>query len=422
MPTTYCKAVNECPYIAEGVSWTTHYSILSNFIPTQKTDYDVMTSFTVIPPKIACITLLFMLLIFLLIHGFHKMMPDVSGYAMNQVKLLWDIATSLSFQFNFDSDVALSLKIILVSFSMMIFWVAQYYNGYFSTDLIVQEKAEKVDSLEDLVNSTKYPLWFLANPVVEEFNSRHNDIYGEVWKKHLKQVKREGVAFDDILKFEPGNVGTHLQRIQHHEGALILSMLMEAGIKAMYCMGIDDIEDSTIHESDTKFSESVYTSLMGRQIRPELRSTLTLAWSHLFEANIFNQWWLKQTDLIVIGIVDKIDLKLRQCLTELKNTDQDVESIIWRVRNVRLVFVYSGGGFVIALIFLILELIKRLVKKLVRTRRRKKLRTELERRRFSIRNSWRIQTTNHYDQKLSGYARRQSILNSSNRTSNFTIT
>ena len=139
---------------------------------------------------------------------------------------------------------------------------------------------------------------------------------------------------------------------------------------------------------------------MHKKIRPKVRKVLHSAWARFFEAGNFGQIWRRQIDIMITNYGIVVDSKLEQCLNEKYGHDQNVDDIVWQVRNFRLLFIYSACFVLIAIVTIIFELIVRKFKKMFKKRKRKKIRQEIKNRRELRRNSWRRSSFNHYQHQL----------------------
>lgn len=93
-------------------------------------------------------------------------------------------------------------KVLLLSFSMFIFFVLAYFSGQINTDLVNGIKPFQIDSMEDILlpEAASYrPVWRKAGMLQKFFQESSPDsVHGKIWKKAISMGIEDSLMTDSI--------------------------------------------------------------------------------------------------------------------------------------------------------------------------------------------------------------------------------
>lgn len=224
MPIDSYEFGDRFPLVADTTFKHSPTVIVSHFVyKTNSTStLDVIDSLAKFNVNVMIATVAMTLLLVLLLTCYKKLMKK-SG--CNQIT--WNVVRALVNQhdFNVTQYYERSIALIVIMFA---FWLVQFYNAYFSTDLVVDRQASVIDSLRDLVDGDTYPMFPSGSGI--PFKQATSGLMKQVWQKHLSNRKFNGVLEINAQTFQPMN-----EKLSTQEGALITSEDYEKIVRIVHC-------------------------------------------------------------------------------------------------------------------------------------------------------------------------------------------
>ena len=164
-----------------------------------------------------------------------------------------------------------SRKQFFFSFTLLAFFVSQFVMYMYESGLLVQQKLEAIDSLEDLANSKNYTACFLApyNLWKTKFAEAKHHPYSTIWRKAMEKNRNDTSKFLKPAKgrWKPG----------FEDQVLITMYGMNRYVRDMFCKFMKDLpgmENRVTHESRERFLPARILSIMRFGIPKPLKERL----------------------------------------------------------------------------------------------------------------------------------------------------
>ena len=264
------KYASADPPFKLSVWFETEFALLGEEGKTRKgaEDYvlDVAESLSVLKPSAALLYAFWFLLLYALFRNARALLhpaqncPDTTNYVWLILRAIFhDIIAN-------PSSLTARILIFLLSISIGAFVV--YYNGLFSTDLVVQEKGAVIDSIEDLVKAEVPPCLPKGYGVEELLHDSKDYYFRKAYE--LFRAHRERAAID----IDAMNAAKTLAKIQSGWCVVVtLSMALDL-FKLIYCCTLDDPLSSRLHLGKHRFGYTLGAWLVNRNINSILEQRL----------------------------------------------------------------------------------------------------------------------------------------------------
>lgn len=354
------------PYYVDGANWDTYYQIASNFKPVDgEKSADVtetLTVFTwgVIGCAIGSFVLVYLMSVVFRAGIYFKKFKQ----RLRKDSVIWELVTILLCNDNIACYTTYSMRVLMTSLIVGMFYVVQYYGGYFNTDLVVVAKPFKIDNLDDLVISNKVPIWFMLDPTMYDYEHGRTAAHLRVWQRHLENKKlRDGDPNKVVNQYQTVDAevfGRICNYLSDHKAALITVRQLASFQKMVYCISEPYGEDRdftpTAHLSKP-LDETVFGSLFHPNASWEVRSRYHYQLIRMFEGKLIHKALYEKADEVALDMVlggKSIGEKVAKCMrgNEREQTPDDLVVVIGNIT--RLIF-YCFCVTMFGLLVLVLE-------------------------------------------------------------------
>lgn len=383
--TTYNFSSATFPGHVDSVNWEVDYRIATNYAPVEDAacERDVIESVAVFSADLICYFTLLMVLCYLTSVAVRKVM-DVHAQVKRPASkdsFCWQMLTVLLNNMSLSDYAYFSLRILMSTVVVGVFYMVQYYNGYFSTDLVVMKEASKINSLADLASDPleRQPIWLQVDPSMDDFRIGKSAEHTKIWQRHLAtpNASRDNIVSTSA---EADSVEYVLRKLAAREGAMICPSPAAVMLHMVYCFKHKNDADRTFHVAEQGFDRSLYGGFFSLESSVEIRQRLHRQTMRLFEGKLVQKELYDKVMGQGMAYVD-MDNDLRTCLG-IMSAEQSVESIKVPLENVKVLMQFCVFSTLSAISVVIAEkainlfvMQKRALKKM---RRRQRVRIRLE--------------------------------------------
>lgn len=264
----------------------------------------------------------------------------------------WQMATIVLDNDCVKDYAANTMRVLISTVIVGVFYVVQYYGGYFSTDLVVAAKPFKIDDLKDLAASGKVPMWVRLDAAIYDYQLGKTTGHRLVWQRHLENQKLEHNDpryIDNLLKVseeDPNFFSRIIGLLTQHKAAMISIRGFQRGINYAYChreLGITEKPNfrSTFHLSKP-FDHTTYGSLFHPNASREVLQRYHCQLIKLLEGgNMIQKYIFDVIEMYMAEYVMNLDMqKLEKCVNGYQ-ADQNADDIVLRITNITLLIKYS---------------------------------------------------------------------------------
>lgn len=181
--------IDTWPLVIDAPAYEETYGIVSSYRQRNDSlvDVDVTESFAFFGTDIVAILVAFIATIYYITWKGRKIMNCWS----KSDHCLWDTISCLLSNCSFREFKTKSLNFLMICYVMLVFYVIQYYCGYFRTDLVDPRPPFKIDSLDELVvdSHQKLPVMAKADTSVNYFERGRTETHAILWQRHLRNFR-----------------------------------------------------------------------------------------------------------------------------------------------------------------------------------------------------------------------------------------
>lgn len=313
------------------------------------TQIDVLSSFEPLSPGVAAIYLSWMFVAWALSVLIRKSLNR--GRNISSDHFMWDIMRTFCNQDSFESDLR-SLPVLGTVVVMSAFWLIQYYNGFFGTDLTLPEKEKTIDSLEDLLAEGLAPAFWKGDPTFDhDFLDNNNPINKKVYELFLRHPKLVPMTSQSVLDF--------FSDLETRRNALISSTSGTTPMSLLRCVNVVTQKDSQTPLKPFHLSRQIAEVTRAYpyhvNVSKELRERLDWGLGALFESHVAPQ---VLDDDLGHEVADRMGYvwtqSLQNCLLKI-SPEADHNPVSFSLTNVINLLSGTLGGLIIAFIVTVFE-------------------------------------------------------------------
>ncbi|KAI1303918.1 hypothetical protein HDE_02034 [Halotydeus destructor] len=234
-----------------------------------------------------------------------------------------------------------------------IFYLMQYHSGYYGTDMLVRPQPTLINSLQELRNSDKIPVFIEADPVMSYLN-----VSGETEQAILKKLPLDGNGESEyIVSKAEITASTVASLIRTKKGAAVMNHMFRESVEYFYCHQLLEGENRqpTLHTSYAKLYANLFLNVVNLNISHQLEARLHRGLRRTFESNILITTIVDFFLDITLGVCDLSKTNnIKECLSH-KFAAGKAELRPLRPVNLIMVFYGVTSAMLVSLLVLIGE-------------------------------------------------------------------
>lgn len=360
MPTNMVNFKNSVPFKFGQLLATEEVRILSMPEETNTTQtFDVIYTLTVFSSDFLAIYLFWMFFVWFLFVAFvlviNGMSKETWKRKVQAKKHLWNIVQAFCEQDNFPLTEHYSINVLGLVVVVGIFFVNQYYYGYFGTDLTIAAKPTVIDTLEDLLASKRTPA-----VIIGDFSSAADlEMSKDPLKKNLSPANHT-TDREDVTKL----VNNMTAKLKAFYGMTTYQQTM----LVFYCRAALEEKErnekveavKNYHLGSKVFLESLRAMVMKNNISRELEVRLNWGFAGLFESGVYTKGTLQDYAQKALAYVDTPwTFEVQNCVA-MRTEEPDNEVLPFATANIEVLNTYFCFGMFVALILFSFELISKI--------------------------------------------------------------
>ena len=290
-------------------------AMLSHREPVKKvyeTSVDVMHSLAVVDIEVLFLYFCMFVTIWFLLMKFTE--KRSLKKAKRATHFGWDLAC-VTFAQSSPSERQMKKRVLLLSYSLAIFWLVQYIFAYFSTDLVTRIQEPAIDYLVDLAKSRRHTSEFISSyNTWKRFETTSDPIRHQIWAQAIRRRGLEGILYtmtDNRVLYE-----IMLTIVNDHVVCIASEFVLRFAIDA-YCLLY--YQDPRIKISKERFLPVVVGTIFRPGLDISVKKSLSRAYAR-FQAHGWHSYYGKNP----LGILKKAPEQLECYAKLLPQMDQEI--------------------------------------------------------------------------------------------------
>lgn len=359
--------INTWPFVVDTPAYEEHYGIASSYHARNDAlqDVDVTQSFDNFRVEVVALVILLIATIYYITLKARMVLLCSRGRS----HCLWDMISGLLGNCSFEESNYAALKGLTICYVVLVFYVTQYYCGYFRTDLVEPRPVFKINSLEDLVvdPEQRLPLFVAADSSVTFFTRGKTRYHALLWQRH--QRNRMYKKVENVIVVEDATAFQKVvELVTQHVGAFIGPVMVVRMSKIYYCSLMYD-RGGNYYVAKNDHDRTMVGFTMMKKTMPEVRRRAHRQLMRFFEALLVKRW---MNDKVFDEITEQLSVAtnetaFNECMRD-KVEESDSQAI--ELKNVTRLFAVWSLGLLVALFAVCCETqvirFKKMMRKLIR--------------------------------------------------------
>ena len=293
------------------------------------------------------LTLSFILITFIMISKLSYLRQSQSNDQKSEsvLKILWNVFNIGVTQSAFRADT-FAQRILLISFTVGFFIIASHYHAHLNTNLVIKKTEKNIDTLTDLLNSDKQPIFLKYGPTTARFKSSTNPVYQQISKRS------DYVTLNNLSSFHKMGLLIKSRRAAF-VGPSIISSVQET--VQCYIQSSQNVSHS-LYYSKQQFNKIIWIFFYSARLKEAKRKELNLVGYMALEYGMYKYVAREVFNVIIylVGFAATDDCKKKPTIVQ---TSRDSFIQLASLRNLLL---FWQIGNVLGVLVFIMQLIFRI--------------------------------------------------------------
>lgn len=323
---TFAKFIKDPPVIFGPVSTMSSTGLLSLPYSAANTTstIDVVDSLNVFSAGALCTILAWLLVSCAFLIASTK-------HVLKTTNIRWNIIRAILFQGDF-SFVAWKQRIVSLIIVVGLFFIKNYYDGNFKTDLTLKMPEARIDTLSDLLQSNRWPV-FINGDTSAVYIERAVDHDAMQVASIYRERRRKGQM--SVATTTVKSISDMLTAIRKSESVLICIEPAEIMFRSIDCFSQGNYKPSSeqLYTSKSRFNDEMRAFVYNPNISIELRSRLDKRLMRVYEMYFMTKELAELDESIAETLSIPFNWKYMSCIKPDFHKDQHSEVISLKIDN-----------------------------------------------------------------------------------------
>ncbi|KAI1298725.1 hypothetical protein HDE_04013 [Halotydeus destructor] len=222
--------VNYLPFKLDAQAFDTDYRVMSSFELSDNEDVDVLSSFENISPRVLVLYMIWFVVAYEINVGLKKVLLSVSAKLHYNQSYVWQITRMVSSQCQSYCKLY-SFRAMETALAISIFYLVQYYNGYYSTDSIIRPQPKTIENLQQLAVSDKPAVLVRGDPIILYLNISRDPIERKIIDEIVFDSDGKSSSVVSISQTDGIPVAKLAHKIRKENGAAIVRSFFRESVE-----------------------------------------------------------------------------------------------------------------------------------------------------------------------------------------------
>lgn len=277
------------------------------------------------------------------------------------MRIWWNLLSAICQQPQFSYSF-FSMRVVAIFYVLEVFWVTQYYEGNFSTDLTIRKDASDINSIEDLDRlDNKRVTTFMIGDTTKAFckNSKIATL-NRIYKRHDKEFLAKNPSA--LIELDLLSANTALKAIRRGENVLFGLEQTRITLTSLHCIEQSQTGYANkvlpLYTGKVSYNSELRAVVFNRNIRPVLRTRLHKRMQRLFEAFLWEKGMsIDAPRIIAEGFETSYDFNFTNCFFGRHFEASLVEPHL-ELQNTHKLYYCLFSGSLLAFCIVVLEFIR----------------------------------------------------------------